>query len=63
MIDPKQAQVGDKFKMTITGFTEIYEGEVIYINANKLPVMKVLGEDAGSWPVLKNGDYILKEKI
>lgn len=62
-VDPKLAKKGDKYRLQITGFVEKYEAEVVYMNANGLPVMKVLGPDSRSWPLLKNDDYILEEKI
>jgi hypothetical protein len=56
-----EIKIGDRFRIMITGMTTNFEAKVIDFDENRggRPILEVDGD----WMTLKDGDYILRERL
>ena len=60
-----EIEIGDRFKLMITGVARQFTGTVIGWDTHRnAPIVAVDAEEGHTdWPPLKGGDYVLQEKI
>ncbi len=63
MIDLKSVQIGEQYLIWITGIPTKFKAEVVRFNASGVPYLKVLDNPDWKNTTLKDGDYILLEKL